>query len=243
MHRAKHVQDTLAEDDLVAEMFKEGKKQAKLLEKKKLKAQKDKAGIDKAMKELSDKGEAIAQGKFDSARCPMCTEKLIINTNEKKEMSVFGTNKCNLPFIFHVSEKVPTMARYAKRMDPDYQKDKIPICFCGDKVRLVKCQSTTHKSINKKLFYMCKKKQQDGPCAFGVFLEKLKPEHQDRRGLLTATFINRNKIIIRESKANLEAAQSTYQEAYDKEPVGEIDWSEFDLPESDEEVEEEQEVV
>ena len=117
-HRSKDVEDVLAEDDFAGKMYAEGQKQTKLFLAKKAKAEKDKMKIAEAMKKLEKKGEDIAEGKYDSARCPMCKNMLIINTSEKKEMSVFCSKKCNLPFIFHVNEKIPTLARYAKRMDP-----------------------------------------------------------------------------------------------------------------------------
>ena len=167
----------------------------------------------------------------------MCVEKLVINTGESGDMSIWCPNKCNLPFLFHMSQKLSTLARYLKRMDPRFQGINIPTSHCDDKVRLVECKSEKYSSIDGRLFYACKKKQQDGPCTFGLFIEKLKPKHEDRRDLLTKTYVNRTKLIMRESKANQENAANTFKQAYDEEPVGDIDWFEFGFADEDEEEE------
>ena len=123
-------------------------------------------------------------------------------------------------------------------MDPHFQGINIPTCHRDDKVRLVECKSEKHSSIDGRLFYACKKKQQDGPCTFGLFVEKLKPKHEDRQDLLTKTYVNRTKLIIRESKADQESATNTFKQAYDEEPVGDIDWSEFGFADEDKEEDE-----
>lgn len=236
---AKQLEETLKNDSLAKEMFQKGQADAKAFEKKKQLAEKKKAEIAAKMAELEKEGQNIAEGKRDSSHCPMCMEKLVINTGESGDMSIWCPNKCNLPFIFHVSQKLSTLARFLKRMDPRFQGINIPTCHCDDKIRLVECKSEKHSSINGRLFYASKKKQQDGPCTFGLFVEKLKPKHEDRRDLLTKTYVNRTKLIIRESKANQESAANTFKQAYDEEPVGDIDWSKFRFPDEDEEEEEE----
>lgn len=112
-----------------------------------------------------------------------------------------------------MSQKLSALARYLKRMDPHFQGINIPTCHRDDKVRLVECKSEKHSSIDGRLFYACKKKQQDGPCTFGLFVEKLKPKHEDRQDLLTKTYVNRTKLIIRESKADQESATNTFKQA------------------------------
>lgn len=47
--------------------------------------------------------------------------------------------------------------------------------------------------------------------------------------------MNRTKLIIRESKANQESAVNTFKQAYDEEPMGDIDWSESGFADEEEE--------